>query len=335
MLRKKLAVCLAAGLAAIALTGCGGSPEPIDGTSGGSSDISVDDGLITVGVIKLDSDESSFRAANVRDLKEAFTKEKGYNASFAYSNNNEEQIEAARAYIGKGVDYLLLAAADTSGWDSVLQDAKTANTKVILFDRTIDVDESLYEASVVSDMEKEGKMAVEWLKGQNLGRYEIIHIQGEMGNAAQIGRTGALEEAAKSAGWRIVEQKAAGWSTKAAEQIVKDVIDSGKTFNVIYAENDNMAKGAVAALDKAKISHGVGKDVVIMSFDTNTWALEELLAGRWNYNGQCNPYQSSYIVEIINKLEMGEKLDEKTVFMEEKGFEAETITHEDVEKYGI
>ncbi len=81
--------------------------------------------------------------------------------------------------------------------------------------------------------------------------------------------------------------------------------------------------------------HGVGKDVVIMSFDTNTWALEELLAGRWNYNGQCNPYQSSYIVEIINKLEMGEKLDEKTVFMEEKGFEAETITHEDVEKYGI
>ena len=145
MLRKKLAVCLAAGLAAIALTGCGGSPEPIDGTSGGSSDISVDDGLIKVGVINLDPDESSFRAANVRDLKEAFTKEKGYNASFAYSNNNEEQIEAARAYIGKGVDYLLLAAADTSGWDSVLQDAKTANTKVILFDRTIDVDEQSSE----------------------------------------------------------------------------------------------------------------------------------------------------------------------------------------------
>ncbi|RKI39753.1 sugar ABC transporter substrate-binding protein [bacterium D16-51] len=335
MLRKKLAVCLVAGMAVTVLTGCGGSPEPTDGTSGVSSDISVDDRLIKVAIINLDPDESSYRAANVRDLKEAFTKEKGYEASFVYSSKNEEQIEAAKAYIGKGVDYLLLAAADTSGWDSVLQDAKAAGTKVILFDRTIDADENLYEASVVSDMAKEGKIAVEWLKGQNLGKYEIIHIQGEMGNAAQIGRTGALEEEAKSAGWRIIEQQTAGWSAKAAERIVKDVIDSGKSFNVIYAENDNMAKGAVAALDKAKISHGVGKDVVIMSFDANTWALEELLAGRWNYNGQCNPYQSSYIIEIMDKLEMGEELEEKTVFMEEKGFEAETITNEDIEKYGI
>ena len=50
-----------------------------------------------------------------------------------------------------------------------------------------------------------------------------------------------------------------------------------------------MAKGAVAALDKANISHGVDGDVIIMGFDTNTWALEELLAGNWNYDGQCNP----------------------------------------------
>ena len=96
-----------------------------------------------------------------------------------------------------------------------------------------------------------------------------------------------------------------------------------------------MAKGAVAALDAANISHGVGKDVIVMGFDCNKWALQELLDQKWNYDGQCNPFQSSYLVEVINKLEKGEKLDKKTIVMDEKGFDAKTITKEDVEKYGI
>ena len=96
-----------------------------------------------------------------------------------------------------------------------------------------------------------------------------------------------------------------------------------------------MAKGAVAALDKANISHGVGKDVIVMGFDCNKYALQNLVDGKWNYDGQCNPFQASYIDEIIKKLEAGEKLDEKVVIMEEKGFDASTITQADVDSYGI
>ena len=95
-----------------------------------------------------------------------------------------------------------------------------------------------------------------------------------------------------------------------------------------------MAKGAVAALDKANISHGVDKDVVVMGFDCNKWALEELLAQNWNYDGQCNPFQSSYIDDINKKLEKGET-PEKTIIMDEKGFDASTITQDDVDNYGI
>ena len=96
-----------------------------------------------------------------------------------------------------------------------------------------------------------------------------------------------------------------------------------------------MAKGAVAALDKANISHGVGKDVIVMGYDCNKWALEELLAQNWNYDGQCNPFQASYIDEIIKTLESGGTLTEKVIIMDEKGFDATTITQEDVDKYGI
>ena len=287
--------------------------------------------LIKVGIINNDPNESGYRTANVNDMKNTFTKKNGYKAQFYHSLKNDEQIAAARKFVQDEVDYLLISAAGTSGWTSVLKDAKDAGVKVILFDRTIDADPSLYEASIVSDMAEEGKTAVNWLASQNLPEYNIIHIQGVMGSAAQIGRSGALDEKVKAEkNWNIVTQQTAEWNAENAQQIVQSVIDSGKKFNVVYAENDDMAKGAVAALDKAGISHGVGKDVIIMGFDCNKWALEELLAKRWNYDGQCNPFQASYINDIIKN---GAK--QKTVIMVEKGFDAATITKADVAKYGI
>ena len=291
--------------------------------------------LIKVGIINNDPNESGYRTANDKDLKEMFTEANGYEASFAYSLKNDEQITAAQKFIQDGVDYLLLSAADTAGWDSVLKDAQDAGIRVILFDRTIDADPSLYEASIVSDMAKEGQTAVDWLKGQNLSEYKIIHIQGVMGSAAQQGRSGALDNAVASDGWTLVTQQTAEWNAEKAQQIVQSVIDSGESFNVIYAENDDMAKGAVAALDKANISHGVGKDVIVMGFDCNKWALEELLNQNWNYDGQCNPFQASYIDDIIKTQESGGTISEKTIIMEEKGFDAASITQEDVDKYGI
>ena len=335
MKKKKILALLVSAVMAVGVIGCGsgGNSKSGGGDSDGGNSSSGD--LIKVGIINNDPNESGYRTANDADMKKMFTKENGYDASFAYSLKNDEQISAAQQFIQDGVDYLLISAADTAGWDTVLQDAQNAGTQVILFDRTIDADDSLYVASIISDMRAEGDTAVNWLKDQNLGEYNIIHIQGVMGSAAQVGRTAAMDDMAKSEGWKIVSQQAADWNAETAQQITQSVIDSGEDFNVIYAENDDMAKGAVAALDAANISHGVDGDVVIMGFDTNKWALEEVLAGRWNYDGQCNPYQASYINDIIEKLEKGEEITEKTIVMEEKGFDAATITQDDVDTYGI
>ncbi len=350
MKRKVLSVLLSLALVATVLVGCGNKaatpaePEATEAeateaeateaeATEAESDASAE--MIKVGIINNDPNESGYRTANDKDMKAMFTKENGYDASFAYSLKNDEQITAAQKFIQDGVDYLLLSAADTAGWDSVLKDAQDAGIRVILFDRTIDADESLYEASIVSDMNKEGETAVTWLKGQGLREVNVIHLQGVMGSAAQKGRSGALDAAVKSDGWKLVTQQTAEWNAEKAQQIVQSVIDSGEKFNVIYAENDDMAKGAVAALDKANITHGVGKDVTIIGFDCNKWALEELLKQNWNYDGQCNPFQASYIDEIIKTVESGGTVAEKTIIMDEKGFDATTITQEDVDKYGI
>ena len=254
----------------------GSANAATESASAGTTSSSSSGDMIKVGIINNDPNESGYRTANDKDMKNTFTEANGYEASFAYSLKNDEQITAAQKFIQDGVDYLLLSAADTAGWDSVLKDAQDAGIRVILFDRTIDADESLYEASIVSDMAKEGQTAVDWLKSQNLSEYNIIHLQGVMGSAAQQGRTGALDDAAANDGFNLVTQQTAEWNAEKAQQIVQSVIDAGTPFNVIYAENDDMAKGAVAALDKANISHGVGKDVIVMGFDCNKWALEEL-----------------------------------------------------------
>ncbi len=342
---KKLVALLLVAMLAIGMIACASTATPAAGddtTTAAATEAPAADAaapaanaLIKVGIINNPPSESGYRAANVADFEKVFTEENGYAVSTFYSLKNDEQLNAAAQFITDGVDYLLISAAATDGWDAILASAKEAGIKVFLFDRMINTDESNYEAAVVSDMAQEGVTAVEWLKAQKLDSYKIIHIQGAMGSDAQIGRTAALDAEFAAGTMTKVVQQTATWDEATAKQIVESVINSGEEFNVIYAENDGMAKGAVAALDEAGITHGVGKAVIIMGFDCNKWALRELLAGNWNYDGQCSPFQASVIAEMIQKLEAGETLPQKKVISEERGFDATTITQEDIDTYGL
>ncbi len=288
-------------------------------------------GAIKIGIINNPPSESGYRAANVKDMETVFSTSKGYDVKTFYSLKNDEQLNAATQFITDGVDYILLSAAATDGWSSVLKKAQKAGIKVFLFDRMINVEDSLYESAVVSDMAKEGETAVNWLKAQNLSEYKVVHIQGAMGSDAQIGRTGALDAEFAKGSMKKVVQQTATWDEAEAKKIVESVINSGEDFNVIYAENDGMAKGAVAALDEAGITHGVNGKVIVMGFDCNKWALRELLAGNWNYDGQCSPFQAAVIENMIKS----GNVPSKKVISDEKGFDAKKITQADIDTYGL
>ena len=347
-MKKILSIALAAAMS-LSLVACGGgekaptggsasSTPPTGGasSSGASSSTPVSSGEpITVGVINNDPNESGYRTANDAAMRATFTEENGYKATFYNNNDAAQQIATAQQMIQDEVDFLLLSPASTTGWDTVLQDAQAAGTQVILFDRMLEADESMYAAAVVSDMPAEGKTAVDWLAAQGLDEYNIIHIQGHMGSDAQLGRTGALDEkVAAEASWNYVTQQTASWDEETARTITQSVIDSGKPFNVIYAENNGMARGAVAALDAAGITHGKDGDVIVMGFDSDKWAMEAVLEGSWNYMGLCNPMQAETVDGIIKDLMAGKAPAEKKIFTPERGFDAATITQEDVDTYG-
>ncbi len=304
--------------------------------------VSQADDPIKVGIINLDPAESGYREANVNDLYAVFTEANGYDARFATAPTADKQLEAARTFITDGVDYILVSAAETTGWDEVLQEAKDAGIGVFLFDRMIECDPELYTAAVVSDMRKEGETAVAWLESLGLESYKVLHIQGQLGSAAQIGRSEPLQEKCEAdEKWTMVREGTGGdsWDPNEARKIAEAAIDAGEEFNIVYAENDGMAQGVVAALDAKGITHGVNGDVIVMGFDCNKWALRELLAGNWNYDGQCSPFQAALIDQMIKTLQAGgeiEGLNElKQIINEEKGFDARTITQEDIDNYGL
>ena len=347
-MKKILSIALAAAMS-LSLVACGGgekapaggsasSTPPTGGasSSGASSSTPVSSGEpITVGVINNDPNESGYRTANDAAMRATFTEENGYKATFYNNNDAAQQIATAQQMIQDEVDFLLLSPASTTGWDTVLQDAQAAGTQVILFDRMLEADESMYAAAVVSDMPAEGKTAVDWLAAQGLDEYNIIHIQGHMGSDAQLGRTGALDEkVAAEASWNYVTQQTADWDESTARTITQSVIDSGKPFNVIYAENNGMARGAVAALDAAGITHGKGGDVIVMGFDSDKWAFEAVLEGSWNYMGLCNPLQAPTVDSIIKDLVAGKAPAQKIIYTPEQGFDCDTLTQADVDTYG-
>ena len=294
---------------------------------------------IKVGIINNPPDESGYRAANVADFEKIFNEENGYSVQTKYDGANDKQLDAAKQFINDGVDYLLISAAETTGWESVLKDAKEQGIAVFLFDRMIEVDPEYYTAAVVSDMASEGKNAVEWLLGQNLDEYKVVHIQGKIQSDAQIGRTAALDEQFESNEkfTKVVQQAAGVWDPVEARKIMQQVIDSQEDFNVLYAENTGMALGAVKAMDDAGITHGKDGKVIVMAFDCDIWAMEEVLKGNWNFIQQCSPFQAELIDMMIKTLEEGKEIEglseDKKIVNPERGFDCDTITEEEVKTY--
>ena len=290
-------------------------------------------GLIKIGIVNLPPEESGYRQANVEDMNTVFSKANGYDAKQTNTGDNSEQIAAAKGYIRDGVDYLLISAANASGWDDTLKSAKDSGVKVILFDRSIDTDESNYQAAILSDMAYEGEKAVEWVLGLGLETVNLILIRGQMGSAAEIGRSAAVLDAAKAGKLNIVADGTGGdsWSLEEARRVVEAAIAAGKDFNVIYAQNDGMAQGAVQALEAAGISHGKGGKVKVIGFDFNRFALRNVQAGYWDADMQCNPRQAA---EISKWIKSG-SLPSGIVYQEELLLTTDTITDELIDKWGI
>ena len=293
--------------------------------SGTSNDEGYAD-LIVVGFSQVGA-ESDWRNANTRSMQQALSAENGFRLIIDDAQQKQErQITAIRNFIHQGVDYIVLAPTTEKGWDTVLAEAKAAGVPVIIVDRMIEVeDDSLFTCWIGSDFQRQGDCAVEWLE-QHFGdaSLQIVHLQGNYGSSAQVGRSASLDKGLqRNPHWTLAARDSGDFTQAKSQELVEAYLAQGIKFNVIFAENDNMAYGAIDALKNAGLTPG--KDVTIISFDASRHALELVISGEISYDVECNPLHGPRVESIIQKLESGLS-SPKLTYVEETAFDAKSIT---------
>ena len=289
--------------------------------------------LIKVGYAQVGA-ESDWRVANTESFKSTFTEENGYELIFIDCQQEpENQIKALRNFIQQEVDYIVLAPIIESGWDSVLAEVKEANIPLILSDRMVNVeDDSLYVSWVGGDFIQEGKNAIFWLNqylkknGRADESINIVELQGTLGASAEIGRTnGVAEMIAQKPNYRLIAIETGDFIQSKGKEVMESFLKTYPDIDVLIAQNDKMAFGAIEAIKAAgKIP---GKDIIIISFDAVHAAFEAMIRGELNASVECNPLHGPRVAEIIQKLESGQKV-EKIQYVPEGVFDQENAAKE-------
>ena len=269
--------------------------------------------------------ESDWRTANTDSVTNAIESHEGWD--FVYSDGQqkqENQIQALRNFITQGVDYILFTGVVTSGWDEVLSEVNEAEIPLILLDRIPDCADKIdYVAAFGGDFPLEGRRQVQWageyLKslGRDSEEVAVAIMEGTTGADAQVGRSeGNLAAIADYPFMKVVAQQTGNFTRAEGQALMESWLKSVEKIDVLIAQNDDMALGAIDAIKAAgKVP---GKDIIIVGCDSVKAAFEAIVAGDMNATIECTPLYGPFVVDCIEKLEAGETFD-KTIIHPEEG----------------
>ncbi|WP_186068515.1 ABC transporter substrate-binding protein [Burkholderia gladioli] len=281
-----------------------------------SSPASAQQKPITLGFSQVGA-ESAWRTANSVSVKSA-AKDAGITLKFSDAQQKQEnQIRAIRSFIAQKVDVIAFSPVVESGWEPVLTEAKAAHIPVILTDRAVDVkDPSLYVTMIGSDFLEEGRRAGHWLEERykaDPGPINIVELQGTVGSApANDRRAGLLEVIRNNPKFRIIASQSGDFTLAGGKQVMEAFAKTyGKQINVVYAHNDDMALGAIQAMEEAGIKPG--KDVSVVSFDATKAGFEAMVAGKINVDVECSPLLGPQLMSAVKDVVAGKSLPKRIV----------------------
>lgn len=280
---------------------------------------------IVLGFSQLGS-ESDWRRANTKSIQEAAA-EAGMKLTLENAEQSQEkQIEAIRSFIKSKVDVIAFAPVIQSGWEPILKEAKQAGIPVILTDRAVDVqDSSLYVTFIGSDFYEEGVKAGKYLLDKmrdQPGPVRIVELAGTVGSSPSIDRgQGFRDTIASRPELTIVRSAPADFTFEKGNTVMADFLRKEKEPpQVLFAHNDDMALGAIEAIEEAGLKPG--KDIVIISVDGTRKAFEMMAQGKINSVVECNPLLGPMIMQAAKEIMQGRTLPKRiappeSVFTEE------------------
>jgi simple sugar transport system substrate-binding protein len=268
--------------------------------------------------------ESSWRTAETKSIRDEAEKR---NIELKFNDaqgKQENQIKALNSFIAQGVDAIILAPVVETGWEQVLKQAKEKKIPVILVDRSIDTnDDSLYSTLIIADFVAEGRMAAEWLAKKTGGKANIVELQGTAGSAPAIDRKkGFAEVLAKHPDLKIIKSQDGKFELSGGKAVMEAFLKGkGEEIHAVYAHNDDMALGAIQAIEDA--GKKPGKDIVVISIDGVKGAFEAMIDGKLKCTVECNPLLGPAAFDAVEKIVAGKPVDKK-VSMPAKLFEQST-----------
>ena len=286
------------------------------------------DKKITLGFAQIGA-ESEWRTANTVSIKEA-AKAAGINLKFSDAQQKQEnQIKAIRSFIAQKVDVIAVAPVVETGWDTVLKEAQAAKIPVILVDRNIDSkDDSLYVTKIGSDFHEEGMKAGKWLLDnyKKPGDVKIVELQGTVGSAPAIERKKGFEEVIKAdPRFKITRSQTGDFTRAKGKEVMEAFLKTDPNIDVLYAHNDDMAIGAIQAIEAA--GKKPGTDIVIIGVDAVKGAFEAMMAGKMNVTIECNPQLGPQLMGIVKDVVAKKELP-KYIATKEGVFPMETAAKE-------
>jgi len=308
---------LAAATAALLVACSGGGPN--SATGDGTKPIVL--GFSQIGA------ESEWRTANTTSIQSA-APEAGITLRFSDAQQKQEnQIKALRSFIAQRVDVIAFSPVVETGWETVLREAKAANIPVILTDRAVEVsDTSLYLSLIGSDFVEEGRKAGRWLLEHTKdvpGDINIVELQGTVGSApANDRKKGFAEIISADARYKIIRSQTGDFTRAKGKEVMEAFLKAeGKKINVLFAHNDDMAIGAIQAIEEAGLKPG--SDITIISIDGVKGAFEAMIAGKLNVTVECSPLLGPQLMAAVKDVVAGKTIPRRIV-TEESVFPKET-----------
>ncbi|MCY9658815.1 ABC transporter substrate-binding protein [Paenibacillus chondroitinus] len=268
------------------------------------------DGKVVVGFSQIGA-ESGWRGAETQSIQDTAKADPTIDLKFSDAQQKQEnQIKAIRSFIAQKVDVIAMAPVVETGWEAVLKEAKDAKIPVILVDRGIDKkNEDLYTSFIGSDFIVEGQNAAKAM-AEHLGdKGNIVELEGTVGASAATDRKkGFDDEIKKHPNIKIVKSQSGDFNRATGKQVMEAILKSpeGKDIQGVYAHNDDMALGAIQAIEEA--GKKPGSDVKIVSIDGIKEAFEAVKAGKLNTVVECNPLLGPQLFQAAKDLKAGKQL---------------------------
>ncbi|WP_437724031.1 ABC transporter substrate-binding protein [Sorangium sp. So ce861] len=257
--------------------------------------------------------ESSWRIAHSKSIQEEAEK-RGVQLLFADGQNvHNNQVNAVNGFITKGVDVIVIAPQESVGWKPTLKEAKRAGIPVVLTSRGVDAEEDLYATVMVADFVWEGRQAGEWLAKQTNGKARIIELVGTpAADVAVMRKAGFAEAIAKHPDMKVIASQSGDFTRTKGKAVMETLLSAHKgEINAVYAHNDDMALGAIQAIQAAGLKPG--QDIVVVSVDAVKPAFEAMVEGKLNATVECNPLHGPLLFDTIEKIVRGEAVPKRTV----------------------